>query len=351
MCPSRAPAVRGGQFPVSAVPFLSFGEQALHYFDRPHESVLLQPLSGAPVWRGVELRASEEWVYRFSPADIEELERAALSAQVQCVRLEDIDRGCFPLAQLTPRIAEWRRALATGRGFVLSRGLPVERWGEEFSSVVYWGLGIHLGTPGAQNPANELLGHVVDTGAEAADPNVRRYLTSGDIRYHCDLADVVGLLCLSAPQSGGASRIVSSASVYNELLARRPDLVPRLYEPLMLDARNDDAEGAIRYVPVVPCRYAKGQLRTFYHSDYFRSVVRHDDVAPLSVRDTELLDLFEEIADSQDLRLDMQFEPGDIQWLSNHTVMHARTAYEDANGTHDGRRRKRHLLRLWLSLD
>jgi alpha-ketoglutarate-dependent taurine dioxygenase len=42
----------------------------------------------------------------------------------------------------------------------------------------------------------------------------------------------------------------------------------------------------------------------------------------------------------------MQFEPGDIQLLSNHRVLHARTAYEDAPGETRGR----HLLRLWLSL-
>ncbi len=270
-------------------------------------------------------------------------------ARGRCDRLEDIDADSFPLPALAARVASWRETLSSGRGFLLSRGLPVERWGEELSSIVYWGLGMHLGTPGGQNPAEELLGHVVDTGADAVDPNVRRYMTSGDIRYHCDLADVVGLLCLSAPRSGGASRIVSTVAVYNELLARRPDLVARLYEPLMLDARNDDRAGSIRYVPVVPCCYASGRLRTFYHSDYFRSVVRHDDVAPLTADEMELLDLFEEIANEEDLRLDMQFEPGDIQWLSNHTVMHARTAYEDGDKASGGA--KRHLLRLWLSLD
>ena len=60
----------------------------------------------------------------------------------------------------------------------------------------------------------------------------------------------------------------------------------------------------------------------------------------------ELLDLYEEIASSPDLYLDMELATGDIQWLSNHTVLHARTAYRD----HDDPAQKRHLLRLWLSL-
>jgi hypothetical protein len=227
----------------------------------------------------------------------------------------------------------------------LVRGLPVHRWTYEDTARAYWGLGLHLGRPGAQNPAGELLGHVIDMQEEGRQPYVRRYRTRGDIAYHCDLADVVGLLCLRAARSGGASRIVSSVSVYNELLRRRPDLIVRLYEPFNLDTRDEGNE--LRYLPVPPCCYANGVLRTFYHSDYFRSVVRHPDVPPFTAQEQELLDLYEEIASSPDLYLDMQFEPGDIQLISNHFVLHGRTAYED----YEEPEQRRHLLRLWLSQD
>jgi hypothetical protein len=228
---------------------------------------------------------------------------------------------------------------------LLLRGIPVRDWTYDDTARAYWGLGLHLGVPGAQNPAGELLGHVVDMQEEASQPFVRRYRTRGDIAYHCDLADVVGLLCLSAARAGGASRIVSSVSVYNELLRRRPDLVDRLYEPFNLDTRDEGNQ--LRYVPVPPCRYADGVLRTFYHSDYFRSVVRHPDVPSFTPQEQELLDLYEEIASSPDLYLDMQFEPGDIQLISNHFILHGRTAYEDDPDPE----RRRHLLRLWLSLE
>ena len=41
----------------------------------------------------------------------------------------------------------------------------------------------------------------------------------------------------------------------------------------------------------------------------------------------------------------MNFMPGDIQFLHNHTILHARTGYEDWPEAE----RKRHLLRLWLA--
>jgi hypothetical protein len=173
---------------------------------------------------------------------------------------------------------------------------------------------------------------------------VRRYRTRGEIRFHCDLADAVGLLCLRTSPTGGASRITSSVSVFNAILERRPDLTERLFEPFLLDSRDEERAGARPYFPVPACRYARGRLATFWHSDYFRSVVRHAGVAPFTAQERELLDLYEELAGSEALRLEMRFQPGDVQLISNHTVVHARTAYQDDPGS------ERHLLRLWLSL-
>jgi alpha-ketoglutarate-dependent taurine dioxygenase len=100
------------------------------------------------------------------------------------------------------------------------------------------------------------------------------------------------------------------------------------------------------WVPVQPCCFAQGRLRTFYHSDYFRSVQRHEAAPRFTDPERELLDLYEGIAASPELYLDMKFEAGDVQLISNHTVLHARTEYEDWPEPE----RRRHLLRLWLSL-
>jgi hypothetical protein len=328
--------------------YQSFAEQALHYFRREHEEVRRKPIEGPAAWRGADLAQDPCWRITLDPAQLKELEGAVRGVRERGKGLGQVHRADFPLPGLDPIIDGWRRELAEGRGFLVLRGIPVESWGDEDSALAYWGLGLHLGRPGAQNAAEELLGHVRDSGEEATNPHVRRYRTSGDIAYHCDLADVVGLLCLRTARAGGKSRIVSSVSVYNELLAQRPDLIERLYEPFLLDGRDEGGGAASgpRSIPVPPCRYANGELRTFYHSDYFRSVVRHAEVPPFTEDEQTLLDLYEEIARSPELRLDMQFEPGDIQLLSNHRVLHARTAYEDAPGETRGR----HLLRLWLSL-
>ena len=325
----------------------SFGAQIFHYFRRDDDGIRREPIEDASAWRGEELADEpDSWTETLRAEEIDELEAAVAQVRERGLPMADVGREVFPLASLGPRIRGWARELLTGRGFLRVRGIPVARWGDESAALAYWGIGQHLGRPGAQNPEGDLLGDVRDTGEEASDPNVRRYKTAGDIAFHCDLADAVGLLCLRTAVRGGASRIASSVAVYNELLARRPEWIERLYQPFALDSRNEEREGAPAFIPVAPCRFAEGRLSTFYHSDYFRSAARHPGV-DLGAVELGLLDLYDSIANDPALRLDMELEVGDIQLISNHTVVHSRTAYEDGPAPEQ----QRHLLRLWLSLD
>ncbi len=226
------------------------------------------------------------------------------------------------------------------------RGLPVSTWGDALTEYVYWGIGQHLGQPGEQNPQGEKLGHVVDYGEEATQPMVRRYRTTGNIDFHCDGADAVGLLCLRTAKSGGQSRIASSVTIFNELLEQHPELVNALFSPIYLDRRDEEAEGKPPCMQLQPACYSDGKLRTFYHSEYFRSAARHPGYEP-NQQQMALLDAYDDIAARDDVHLDLWLEPGDVQIVSNHTVVHARTQYVD----HEDPQRARHLLRLWLSMD
>ena len=58
----------------------------------------------------------------------------------------------------------------------------------------------------------------------------------------------------------------------------------------------------------------------------------------------EAMELIDKLANSERFRLDMDFRPGDIQFLNNRVVIHSRTDFED----YPELERRRHLLRLWL---
>jgi hypothetical protein len=318
-------------------------EQAVRFFTgRPHVGPPNGPLRVLGAWRGEAIRARGDYRYHLDAAELDEIEKGLAHAITTGKPTIELTAEDLPLPTLSTQIEQWRDELREGLGFVVISGVPVERWSQASAERFFWAFGQHLGTPGLQNPQGDLLGHVTDTGDAATDPLVRLYRTASNINYHCDGADVVGLLCVKTAPTGGLSRIASSVTVFNELWRQSPHLAARLFESVRLDRRNEEKPGQPPYALIQPSCFDGTTLRTFYHSDYYRSVQRH--VGALPAEEMELLDAFEAIAERSDIRLDMQFAPGDIQLLSNHTIVHARTAYSD-HADH-----KRHLLRLWLTL-
>ncbi|MEZ4227275.1 MAG: TauD/TfdA family dioxygenase [Polyangiaceae bacterium] len=321
--------------------YRSLVRQTLHYFARPHAGLPSGPIESPAAWRAKELAA--EPALRLSAEETQEIERAVDRVLGKRTALAKLRRQDFDWPDLEARARGWRSTLDCGSGVVLIRGLPTTRWSEQQCEAFFWGLGLTLGVPGAQNPEGHLLGHVRDEREDVDAVAVRQYRTRAHIPFHCDAADVVGLLCVKAAKHGGESAIASSVSVFNELWRRDPALCRRLFEPYFLDTK---AEGGLRAFPITPARHVDGVLRTFYHSDYFRTAPRHREVPALDERSLALLDAYDEIASSDEFCLRMRLEPGDVQLISNHFVVHSRTAYED----HEDPAERRHLLRLWLSL-
>jgi hypothetical protein len=296
-------------------------------------------------WIGADLGARREWIHVLTADEIAELDRATAHARATGRPLAELAREDFPLDRLARSIEGWLDALDSGRGFVLVRGVPVERYGEADAALAYWGLGLHLGRAVSQNAAGDLLGHVRDAGFERRDPTLRKYRTREPLEFHTDGSDVVGLLCLRPAKAGGTSRIASSVAVYNEILRRRPDLAATLHEPFPFDRNGEERPGEPPYFMLPLCRYAEGRLRTFYIGWYIRDSQRHAAAPRLTDAQREAIDLIDAIAADPRFRLDMDFRPGDIQWLKNAAILHSRTEFAD----HPEPERRRHLLRLWLT--
>ncbi|HUB45283.1 MAG TPA: TauD/TfdA family dioxygenase [Acetobacteraceae bacterium] len=308
---------------------------------------LRRPVEGASVWTASDLRGREaEWSYRLSAAEIAELETARQAAQVRGLDIAAMRREDFPLPTLGPVLERLRDDVLHGRGFVLLRGVPVENRPIEESATIYWGIGTYFGSARSQNAKGHLLGHVYDLGGSSAtDPNTRSYATNERQNFHIDRCDVVALLCLRRAKSGGLSAIASSMAIHNAMLARRPDLLERLYQPLPVDRRGEVPEGKAPFYEAPVFNECDGQLSVLYSRLHIGSSQRFPETRRLTPDDIAALDMLGDLAADDELRLDMAFMPGDIQFLHNHTILHARTGYEDW----PEQERKRHLLRLWLA--
>ena len=258
------------------------------------------------------------------------------------VDILSIRRQDFPLPTLGPRLERMLEEVLTGRGFVLIRGFPVQRWSRLQNAVAFFGVGTYLGAARSQNAEGHVLGHVKDLG----DPNAPRiYKTNKRQGYHTDSCDVVGLMCLHPAREGGLSSIVSSVTLFNEMRRRRPDLLTCLFDPIETDRRGEVPEGQKPYFRIPVFNWHAGLLSAIYQRKYIDDARRFPGVPPFTSQQKEALDLLDQLADDPALHLRMELQPGDVQFVHNHTLLHDRTAFEDWP---DGER-KRHLLRLWLA--
>jgi hypothetical protein len=305
------------------------------------------PIDTAQAWLGPEQQHRRDWVHVLSRQEDAELRGAARALMASGKTLQQIVAADHALPLLAPLIQRWLRELDDGRGFVLVKGLSVDALSADEAALAYWIIGLHMGKPVAQNRAGDLLGHVRDTGDDPDKIGTRLYRTRAKQDFHTDGADIIGLLCLKRSRQGGLSRIVSSVSVFNEVARRSPDLLPLLFDNFHWDFEADAAPGMPRTIAHPICKFEHGRLRTFYIGWYIRNAQRFPEVPRLSQAQTDLLDLIEAIANDPAVCLDMDFEPGDMQFLKNAAILHARTAYEDWEDPE----KKRHLLRLWLSAE
>lgn len=296
-------------------------------------------------WYGPDLVRSTDWIEPLAEEEIDEVESSALKVERANVDLTSISRKDVSLPTLGRRLEQSLDEVLNGRGFVLLKGLPIERWTKRQAAIVFLSIGVQLGNPRMQNADGHLLGHVRDLGRSSDDPNTRIYQTRERQTHHTDSCDVVGLMCLRTAKSGGLSSLVSATTIFNEMRRQRPDLLSVLLEPIETDRRGEVPNGAHPYFTIPVFNYAHGLVSAIYQRQYIESARRFPGVAPLSAQQVEALDLLDQMANDPMLNLMMELEPGDIQLVHNHTILHDRTAFEDWPEPD----RKRHLLRLWLA--
>ena len=296
-------------------------------------------------WYGPKLATRNDWIEHLSRDEIAELEHSIHELNRSSNVIANINSNDAPLPTLGPRLQRLLNEVLKGRGFVLIKGLPVDRWTKREATLAFLIIGARLGQLRMQNAAGHLLGHVRDLGLSSNDPNTRIYQTRERQTHHTDSCDVVGLLCLRPAKSGGLSSLVSSTTIFNEMRQRRPDLLKVLLEPIETDRRGEVPEGDQPYFTIPVFNYHKGLVSAIYQRQYIESARRFPGVASLTTQQLEALEMFDALANDPMLNLMMELGPGDIQLVHNHTILHDRTAFEDFPEPE----RKRHLLRLWLA--
>ena len=310
-------------------------------------SRLPERITGPAAWVGPDMAKHESnWLYRLSQEDVSDLESAARHYLSLRRDLGEMRAADFPLPAFSVHLKALQHKLLRGNGIEVLRGLPIAEYSQEFAATVFCGIGAHLGSARSQNAAGHLLGHVRDLGMSSKDPNTRIYQTAERQTFHTDSADVVGLLCIREAKQGGQSLLVSAETIYNRMRVQRPDLLAKLFDPLATDRRGEVPEGVRPWMEIPPLCWHDGRLTVFYQRQYIESAQRFEGAMRLTPEHTEALDMFDALANDPALHFRMQLQPGDMQFVYNHSQLHDRTGFVDWPDPG----RKRHLLRLWLSV-
>ncbi len=242
----------------------------------------IKPVAGACVWHGRDMAGATRWQRQLSPAQLAELDATLQGA----------------LAAAVTRGLAWQGM--TAADFPLPAFAPLA---EEIRAELEDGSGI-------------LLLRGIDPGRH----------------------------CIRQAARGGVSKLCSSPAVHNEMLRRRPDLAAALYEEMWRSrlGEEDATDDSAYPLPVWGVRGAK--FTSHYSRTFIEAAQRRPEVSRLSPTQAEALDLLHELA--EELCFAMSFAPGDIQFVNNHVIYHARTAFEDA----PEQGADRLLLRLWMAV-
>jgi hypothetical protein len=297
-------------------------------------------------WVGSDLQAeAKRWRLPIPEHVADELVRTSERFRLDGVRPSVVAARPGGLEAVDVFLAEVRERLYDGPGFAVLTGFPVDCEPEAIE-LAYWTLGLLFGRPVSQNRKGDLLGRVENRGADIGDPTRRGHESDAALPFHCDRADVVGLLCVRRASSGGRSMLASSKALYATLRAERPELVAELTRPLPEDRRGEEPPGEPPWLPIPIFAETTASFAARYVRRFVEGSQRHDSAPRLTDAQVAAMDALDEILGRPGFALAMDLEPGEIQIVNNAHLLHARTAFDDGAAP-EGRL----LLRLWLAVE
>ncbi len=310
-------------------------------------SLIGKQLQGPGVWKGPDIDWQKEGLHVLSGRDLAEIDHALQHLRsLGEVDFPDITPEAFPLDTVGAMMRDLPRRLREGRGFLMLRGLPREKYSDDDMTRIYFGLGAYIGKTMTQSYLGDILGHVMDVSDY--EPKSRGYRKGGGQLMHTDSCDIIGLMCLRGALSGGESRISSALAVHNEMAAHYPEQLALLADGLYLKRTDEDGRRATRTFSAdrVPFFYDHdGEVICYLPTGYAR-LAEKSGQCPFTQEESDALYRVRKVAASPELYLDMGFKEGDIQFLNNRMIVHGRTDYQDAPELES----RRHLLRLWIQV-
>lgn len=306
----------------------------------------IQEVDDPSVWTGESSGGKETFCFDLTSRHLELLDRALKVVNRDQIPTQEISAVQFDLAEMDDDLKNLVHELKHGRGLLVIRGFPVDRYTISELEKLFWLVGIHFGDPVSQSVLGDRMGHVID--ATDKDPHARGYRNHDELSLHTDFADVVAFMCVRKAKNGGESWFGSALHAHNVLFRENPEALETLYRGFPWFRSDEHGENSESITPwrvpvlseyqgVVSCRYVR---------DYIMEGAAQDGGTPLTESEKAAIDAFDRVNHQPGAPVKFMLEPGEAVFINNLTVLHARTGYED----HDDPAQKRLLLRLWTKM-
>ncbi len=301
----------------------------------------------ASAWTAADLASDRGWVVQLSQEDRDDLLKGLKTGRSAERPILTSDRDQFPFGERV--VARLRAAVDEaqhGRGVCLVRGLPRDGLSSEAFQALTWAIGLHLGVARPQDKQTRYINAVRDAGVDYRSQSGRGYSSRAELDFHVDSGDVVLLSCYNTAKSGGESIISSGVTAWRQLVSERPDLARTLEtERVAYSRQGEQGPGEPAFYLTTIFARTDSDVFCAWNRNRIVNGMRLEGAPTPSPAFMEGVELLDEILRRPDFMVRMWLEPGDVQILSNFTVLHSRTAFEDF----EDEARKRTLFRLWLA--
>jgi len=300
-------------------------------------------LSAPATWRVPDLK-DQAWVFPIDPQSRAQLASAVKAAFSPDRDLFDYARDDFDFAAL-PLIKSAAHEAHYGRGLALIKNLPRDELNEVEFRLLTWGIGLHLGVPRPQGKATQYISEVRDVGTNYRSAGGRGFSSNAKLDFHADGADIATLACFNKAKTGGQSMVSSNVTAREILMSERPDLAEIAHQDFYFSRQKEETEDETPAYGQPLFDTCEGRVFGKWNRNRVQSAQNISGVPALTNQQRETMDTMDAILQRPDVMFTMWLEPGDMQLINNHTMLHSRTDYVD----HDDVAQKRLLHRLWLA--
>ncbi|KAF2748976.1 Clavaminate synthase-like protein [Sporormia fimetaria CBS 119925] len=308
-------------------------------------------MTGPMIWEGNELK---NYVIDLVASDIDRIRAAVIHFKLLGLDRGSISTSTFPLpSELADKLSAISDIVHDGTGVAVLRGLDAARLNDEEAVIAFAGVcSFVCDLRATDSYANQTLSHVRDATHEkvpiwAKDIGLAGSKITAAMDFHSDRfsGDVLALHVRNdgGPGDGGEQYFASFWKIYNTLLETEPEVLETLAAcDWPFELKQKDSAPYLELGPAL--FFSKGRpMIQLVKAPLLGSprIARDPSMPALSDKQTHALAVVEDLARRFSAKLDRK--QGDIQFVNNHSIMHARSAYGA-----DNKRSDRHLLRMFL---